>query len=115
MPPTGDGCGESRKISVWDGRFHWCRSQVPLGRAPRDPTGLEAAIDIDDSTLRYHLNQLVDGGLIERRQKTDRGQGGPATDYRATIFGEVTLTAGVDELIRGEREFVDLYDSATER
>ena len=78
------------------------------------PTELEAAIGIDDSTLHYHLNKLVDVGLIERRQKTDRGQDGLTTYYRATVFGEVTLTAGVDELIRGEREFEDLYDSSTE-
>jgi hypothetical protein len=30
-----------------------------------------------------------------------------------TVFGEVTLTEGVDELIRGEQEFEALYDSST--
>ena len=78
------------------------------------PTQLEAAIGIDDSTLHYHLNELVDVGLIERRQQTERGQDGFSTYYRATVFGEVTLTAGVDELIRGEREFEDLYDSSSD-
>lgn len=79
------------------------------------PKELEAAIDIDDSTLHYHLNKLVDVGLIEKRQQTERGQDGLYTYYRATVFGEVTLTEGVDELIRGEQEFEELYDSSNEK
>jgi len=78
------------------------------------PTALEAAMEIDDSTLHYHLNKLVDVGLIEKRKRTERGQDGLDTYYRATVFGEVTLTDGVDELIRGEWEFVELYDSSTD-
>jgi len=77
------------------------------------PTELEDALDIDDSTLHYHLNKLVDVGLVEKRQRTERGQDGLYTYYRATVFGEVTLTAGVDELIRGEGAFEAMYDSST--
>jgi len=76
------------------------------------PKELEAAIEIDDSTLYYHLSELVDVGLVEKRQRTERGQDGLYTYYRATVFGEVTLTEGVDELIRGEREFEAMYDSS---
>jgi predicted transcriptional regulator len=75
------------------------------------PKELEAAIDIDDSTLHYHLNKLVDVGLIEKRQHTERGKDGLYTYYRATVFGEVTLTEGVDDLIRGEQAFDAMYDS----
>ncbi len=78
------------------------------------PKELEAAIDIDDSTLHYHLNKLVDVGLVEKRQHTDRGQDGLHTYYRATVFGKVTLTRGVDELIRGEKEFEAMYDSSSD-
>jgi DNA-binding transcriptional ArsR family regulator len=78
------------------------------------PTELEAALTIDESTLHDHLNRLVDVGLVEKRQRTDRGQDGLYTYYRATVFGEVTLTEGVDELIRGEQTFEALYDSASE-
>ena len=81
----------------------------------RSPTELEEAIGIDDSTLHYRLNKLIDVGLIEKRQRTDRGQDGFSTYYRATVFGEVTLTDGVDELIRGEQEFESIYDSSTHR
>lgn len=77
------------------------------------PSELETALEIDDSTLHYHLNRLVDVGLVEKRQRTNRGQDGLYTYYRATVFGEVTLTDGVDELIRGEREFEAMYDSST--
>ena len=77
------------------------------------PKELEEAISIDDSTLHYHLNKLVDVGLVEKRQRTDKGQDGLYTYYRATVFGEVTLSEGVDELIRGEQEFTDMYDSST--
>ncbi|WP_144900995.1 winged helix-turn-helix domain-containing protein [Halobellus captivus] len=79
------------------------------------PTELEEAIEIDDSTLHYHLNKLVDVGLIEKRQRTERGQDGLHTYYRATVFGEVTLTEGVSALIRGERDFAAMYDSSTDR
>ncbi|KYH24303.1 helix-turn-helix domain protein [Halalkalicoccus paucihalophilus] len=83
------------------------------GRA-MSPKELEEAIDIDDSTLHYHLNKLVDVGLVEKRQRTERGQEGLYTYYRATVFGNVTLTEGVDELIRGEQKFEVMYDSLTE-
>jgi DNA-binding transcriptional ArsR family regulator len=76
------------------------------------PKELEEAIGIDDSTLHYHLNELVDVGLVEKRQRTERGQDGLYTYYRATVFGTVTLTEGVDELIRGEQAFEELYDSS---
>lgn len=76
------------------------------------PKELEDAIGVDDSTLHYHLNKLVDVGLIEKRQRTERNQDGLYTYYRATVFGEVTLTEGVDELIRGEHEFEEMYDSS---
>jgi len=40
------------------------------------PQELEDALDIDDSTLHYHLTTLVDAGLVENRQRTERGQDG---------------------------------------
>jgi DNA-binding transcriptional ArsR family regulator len=77
------------------------------------PTELEDALEIDDSTLHYHLNTLVDVGLVEKRQRTERGQDGLYTYYRPTVFGKSTLVDGVDELIRGEQAFGELYDSST--
>ncbi|MFC4440251.1 MULTISPECIES: winged helix-turn-helix domain-containing protein [Natrialbaceae] len=79
------------------------------------PKELEEAMQIDDSTLHYHLNKLLDVSLVEKRQRTERGQDGLYTYYRATVFGEVTLTEGVDELIRGEQAFGEMYDSSIEK
>jgi DNA-binding transcriptional ArsR family regulator len=78
------------------------------------PTELDDALEIDDSTLHYHLNELVDVGLVEKRKRTERGQDGLYTYYRATVFGDVTLTDGVDALISGERAFEGMYDSSSD-
>jgi len=91
-------------------RYEICYRLVHGGEA--SPTELVEVMDIDDSTLHYHLNELVDVGLVEKRKRTDRGQDGLYTYYRATVFGEVTLTEGVDELIRGEQAFEGMYDSS---
>lgn len=92
-------------------RYEICYRLVNGGAM--SPTELEAVMTIDDSTLHYHLNELVDVGLIEKRQRTERGQDGLSTYYRATVFGEVTLTDGVNDLIRGEQAFDTLYNSAS--
>ena len=76
------------------------------------PKELEEAIGVDDSTLHYHRNKLLDVGLVQKRQRTDCGRDGLYTYNRPTVFGEVTLTEGVDELIRGERAFSSMYDSS---
>jgi len=76
------------------------------------PTELDSEINVDDSTLHYHLNELVDVGLVEKRQRTESGEDGLHTYYRATVLGEVTLSDGVEELIRGEQEFSTMYDSS---
>jgi predicted transcriptional regulator len=83
-------------------------------RGDMSPKELEGELDIDDSTLHYHLNKLVDVSLVEKRQRTERGQDGLYTYYRATVFGEVTLSEGVDNLIRGEQEFEEMYSSSAE-
>lgn len=66
----------------------------------------------ESNTLREQLDQLLDAGLIQRRQQTEKGDSMVSTYYRPTIFGEVVLTEGVDELIRGEQEFPEMYDSS---
>ena len=37
------------------------------------PKELEEAMDVDGSTVHYHLNKLIDVGLIENRRRTERG------------------------------------------
>ena len=91
-------------------RYEICYRLVHGGAM--SPKELEEAITIHDSTLHYHLNKLVDVGLVQKRQRTERGQDGLYTYYRATVFGEVTLTEGIDELLRGEQAFEGMYDSS---
>ncbi|MFH5801639.1 helix-turn-helix domain-containing protein [Haladaptatus sp. CMAA 1911] len=78
------------------------------------PTHLDEVMDIDDSTLHYHLNKLRDVGLIEKRIRTERDSRGLNTYYRATALGEVILEHGVEELLRREWDFNEAYDSSTD-
>lgn len=75
------------------------------------PSELNEAIPIDDSTLHYHLNKLVDVGLVERRKRTERTSEGLYTYYRATILAETILEHGVEELLRREWDFKAAYSS----
>lgn len=75
------------------------------------PTELADTVGVEDNTLHYHLNELLDVTLVEKRQRIKAD--GADTYYRATVFGEVTLTEGVDELVRGEHAFDGMYDSST--
>ncbi|WP_458210934.1 ArsR/SmtB family transcription factor [Haladaptatus sp. NG-SE-30] len=78
------------------------------------PTQLDEMMDIDDSTLHYHLNKLRDVGLIEKRIRTERDSRGLYTYYKATVLGEVLLEHGVEELLRREWDFSEAYDSSTD-
>lgn len=44
---------------------------------------------------------MLDVGLIEKRKRAEGDREGLSTAYRATGFGEVVLTEGVDELLCG--------------
>lgn len=78
----------------------------------QSPTQLNERMDIDDSTLHYHLNKLVDVGLVEKRTRTKRNENGLYTYYRATSLGNVILEHGVEELLRREWDFQVAYDSS---
>lgn len=73
------------------------------------PTELVAAMDIDDSTLHYHLNYLRDVGLIEKRKRVEPTSDGFYTYYRATILAETILRYGLEELLRREWDFQRAY------
>lgn len=75
------------------------------------PTELDVAMDIDDSTLHYHLNELRDVGLVEKRVRTERNSDGLDTYYRVTILGDTILEHGVEALLRREWDFIEAYDS----
>lgn len=78
------------------------------------PTELAARLDIDDSTLHYHLNELVDFGLVERRERSEPTSDGLYTYYRATILAETILEHGLEELLRREWDFQKAYGRRTQ-
>ena len=70
---------------------------------------LKAAIDVESHNLHYHLNELVDVGLVDKRQRRTADSRGFYTYYRPTAMGRDILNHGVEELMRREREFDDAY------
>lgn len=70
---------------------------------------LQTALDIESNTLHYHLDVLVDVGLVENRKRKEPESDGLYSYYRATSLGEGILEYGVRELMREEWELLDAY------
>jgi len=70
---------------------------------------LKAAVDIKSQNFHYHLDELVDVGLVDKRQRRTADSQGFYTYYRPTAMGRGILEHGVEELMRREREFNDTY------
>lgn len=73
------------------------------------PTELEERLDVAGNTLHYHLDELVDVGLVENRKRSDPDRDGLYSYYRATSLGEGILTHGVRELLREEWDALERY------
>ena len=72
-------------------------------------TDLRTAVDVASHNFHYHLDELVDVGLVDRRQRRTADSQGFYTYYRPTAMGRGILEHGVEELMRREREFDDAY------
>ncbi|MFA1612563.1 winged helix-turn-helix domain-containing protein [Halobellus rubicundus] len=70
---------------------------------------LKAAVDVESHNFHYHLDELVDVGLVDKRQRRTADSQGFYTYYRPTAMGRSILTHGVEELMRRERAFNDAY------
>lgn len=70
---------------------------------------LKTAVDVESHNFHYHLDELVDVGLIDKRQRRTADSQGFYTYYRPTGMGRGILEHGVEELMRREREFNDVY------
>ena len=82
---------------------------VLVERGPMTPTELEELLDVPGNTLHYHLDELVDVGLVENRKRSEPDRGGLYSYYRATSLGEGILTHGVRELIDEEWAALEAY------
>ncbi|WP_232701792.1 helix-turn-helix domain-containing protein [Halobacterium wangiae] len=73
------------------------------------PKELQETLELEANTLHYHLQKLVDVGLVEKRKQTTADGDGLFAYYRTTSLGDAILEHGVEELIRREREYRDAY------
>lgn len=80
-----------------------------LEAGPRSAKELRDALGIESNTLHYHLDQLVEVGLVENRKRKEPDAEGLYSYYRATSLGEGLLTRGVRELMREEWDLLDAY------
>ena len=70
---------------------------------------LKTTVDVESHNFHYHLNELVDVGLVDKRQRRTADSQGFYTYYRPTAMGRGILEHGVEELMYREREFNDAY------
>jgi len=70
---------------------------------------LKRAVDAEPPNFHYHLDELVDVGLVDKRTRRTADSQGFYTYYRPTAMGRGILDHGVEELMRREREFDDAY------
>lgn len=88
-------------------RFRLLRTLVHNGDL--SAKGLEEALDLRANNLHYHLDKLVDVGLVQNRKRKESDSSGLYSYYRATTLGEGILEHGVEELMRREHEFREVY------
>lgn len=79
----------------------------------KSPKELKAALDLSGNTLHHHLNTLIDVGLVQKRARNEADSDGLFTYYGASGFGKAILEHGVEELMRLEAEYREMY-GATE-
>lgn len=70
---------------------------------------LADALDIPSNKLHYHLDKLVEVGVVANRVEKERGADGLHSYYVATSLGEAVMRDGIGELIRTEWESLDRY------
>ncbi len=88
-------------------RFHILRTLVANDEL--SASELKGAVDVESHNFHYHLDELVDVGLVDKRQRRTADRQGFYTYYRPTAMGRGILDHGVEELMRREREFNDAY------
>lgn len=80
-----------------------------LREGERSATELADALDIKSNSLHYHLDELVDVGLVANMKRKERGADGLYSYYVATSLGKAVMKHGIGELIREERDILTRY------
>jgi DNA-binding transcriptional ArsR family regulator len=72
-------------------------------------SAFKSAVEVEPHNFHYHLAELVDVGLVDKRQRRTADSQGFYTYYRPTAMGRAILEHGVEELMRREQQFNDAY------
>lgn len=75
----------------------------------RSAKELAEELDLPSNTLHYHLDALVEVGLVENRKRKTPDSDGLYSYYQATSLGEGILEHGVRELMREEWDLLEAY------
>jgi len=70
---------------------------------------LKESLALEANSLHYHLDHLVDVGLVQNRERKEADAAGLYSYYRASALGEGFLEDGVEELMRREHDFQERY------
>ena len=81
---------------------------VKLAEGNQTEEELAESLPASRETIAESLSELVDAGLVKKRARND--ESGLHRYYRCTIFGEVLLQNGIQELFNREWEMRDAYD-----
>ena len=110
--PEDSGLTLEEYLSMQQAISHMLRFRILRTLVANDELSaadLKAAVDAESHNSHYHLDELVDVGLVDKRQRRTADSQGFYTYYRPTGMGRGILEHGVEELMRREREFNDTY------
>ena len=110
--PEDSGLTLEEYLSMQQAISHMLRFRILRTLVANDElsaANLKAAVDAESHNFHYHLDELVDVGLVDKRQRRTADSQGFYTYYRPTAMGWGILEHGVEELMRREREFNDAY------
>lgn len=72
-------------------------------------TELADTLDLQGNKLHYHLDELVETGLVRKRKESTADADGLYTAYSASSIGDAILEHGISELMERESEFLSDY------
>lgn len=72
-------------------------------------TELADTLELQGNKLHYHLDELVETGLVRKRKESTADSDGLYTSYTASSIGEAILEHGISELMERESEFLSDY------
>ncbi|SFS67312.1 winged helix-turn-helix domain-containing protein [Halostagnicola kamekurae] len=80
-----------------------------VGDGPQSASELRERLEVRSNTLHYHLEELIEVGLVENRKRKSPDRDGLYSYYRATSLGEGILSEGVRKLMAREWDALETY------